>query len=60
MKTLEENLIHPCVSIASIQILHCSITLFLCGELTGVAASYVYLTEMDKAVTDHLNFWGRK
>lgn len=56
MKIFEENLIHPYVLNASIQILPCSITLFLCGELTDLVASYVYLIEMDKTVTDSLNF----
>lgn len=56
MTTFEENIIHPYVLNASIQILHCSITLFLCGELTGLVASYVYLVQMDKTVTDSLSF----
>lgn len=57
MKTFEENLIHPYVLNASIQILHCSITLFRCGELTDLVASYVHLIEMDNTVTDSLSFW---
>lgn len=56
MKTFEENLIHSYVLNASIQILHFGITLLLCGELTDLAASCECLIEMDKTVTDSLNF----